>query len=353
MHKQNPNPDRTTGPMKDTRNRRWNRAPWMLALPAVLCAGLTFTAVPMTWLLLPLLMAVHGAGVLVIREVVVRAGGGWPSLVLLGVAYQIAADGLGLQALTSPRMYGAADWGWRALGVNWSYWESQIGVHVVLGVLVPLGLVNLLFPAQRARPYLGKKGLLGVGALSIAGVFGLRYFVSATKDRDYQTPWGWTLVFLALIVALGLLALVAVPRRLERRGRAERTAPRPGVVGFVSLYLTMAFLTTLLPLGLGADLLFGDLMSPLLRLVMAAMAAVPFGLLVLRWQAAANWTDRHRIWLCGGILLSYTAFLVPSSLAAALVGSLALAAEVVLLTVLARHVEQRGPATTPLQRVGS
>ncbi|UJW32013.1 DUF1616 domain-containing protein [Saccharothrix sp. AJ9571] len=349
MHKQNPNPGSTAGPM--TRKRRWDRAPWALALPAVLCAALTFTAVPMTWLLLPLLVVVYGAGVLVIREAVVRAGGGWPSLVLLGVAYQIAKDGLGLQALTNPRMYGAADWGWRGLGVNWSYWESQIGVYVVLGVLVPIGIADLLFPARRARPYLGKRGLLGVGALSIAGVFGLGLFVSTSQDPGYQTPWGWTLVFLALIVVLGLLALVAVPRRLKRRGRATRTAPRPGVVGFVSMYLTMAFLTTLLPLGLGADLLFGDLMPPLLRLVMAAMAAVPFGLLVLRWQAAANWTGRHRIWLVGGILVSYTAFLVPGSLATALVSSLALAAAVYLLTVLAKHVDQRGPETAPLQPV--
>ncbi|MGA6164577.1 hypothetical protein [Amycolatopsis magusensis] len=328
-----------------------NRAPWALALPAVLCAALTFTAVPMTWLLLPLLVVVHAAGVLVIREAVVRAGGGWPSLVLLGVAFQIAKDGLGLQALTSPRMYGAADWGWRALGVNWTYWESQIGVHVVLGVLVPIGLADLLFPARRARPYLGQKGLLGIGVLSIAGVFGLRVFVSASQDPGYQTPWGWTLVFLALIVVLGLLAWVAVPRRLGRRGRAARTAPRPGVVGFVALYLTMAFLTTLLPLGLGADLLFGDLMPPLFRVVTAAMTAVPFGLLVLRWQGAAGWTDRHRVWLCGGILVSHTAFLVPGSLAATLVGSLALVAEVSLLTVLAKHVGQRGPETIPLRPV--
>ncbi|MBN6038420.1 hypothetical protein [Amycolatopsis sp. 195334CR] len=331
-----------------------NRAPWALTLLTTVCAELTFTAVavPFTWLLLPLLMVMYGAGVLVIREAVVRTGGGWPSLVLLGVAYQITEDGLGLQALTSPEMYGAADWGLRALGVNWTYWESQIGVHVVLSVLVPIGLVNLLFPAQRARPYLSKRGLLGAALLAVVGVFGLRFLISATQDPGYQTPWGQTVVFLALIVALGLLALVVLPRRRATgRRQVARTAPRPGVVGLVSLYLTMAFLTTLLPLGLGSTLLFGDLMPPVLRLVFAAITAVPFGLLVRRWQAAADWSERHQIWLFGGILVSHTAFMMPASLTAALVGAPILAAEVYLLIRLARHLRQRAAVTAPMWTV--
>ncbi|MDF4253888.1 hypothetical protein [Streptomyces sp. WMMB303] len=334
------------GPLHGNRKRPWNRAPWALALLTTLCAELTFTAiaVPKTWLLLPLLVVMYGAGVLVIREAVVRVGGGWPSLVLLGVAYQLAEDGLGLQALTSPRMYDAADWGLRALGVNLTYWESQIGVHVVLSVLVPIGLVNLLFPAQRDRPYLGKKGLIGTVALAIVGVFGLRAFISAVMDPGYRTPWGWMAVFLALIAVLSLLALVVLPRRHASRVRAVKSAPHPRVVGFVSLYLTMAFLTTLLPLGLGSQLLLGDLMSPVQRLFIAALTAVPFGLLVLRWQAAAEWSNRHQIWLIGGILVSHTAFMMPGSVSAAFIGAITLAVEVYLLTVLTKHVRRREAA---------
>ncbi|MEV0386640.1 hypothetical protein [Nonomuraea sp. NPDC050643] len=322
----------------------------MLVLLTTLCAELTFTAVavPLTWLLLPLLLVMYGAGVLVIREALVRVRGGWPSLVLLGVAYQIAEDGLGLQALTSPRMYGAADWGLRALGVNWTYWESQIGVHVVLSVLVPIALVDLLFPGHRGQPYLGKGGFTGVGALAIVGVLGLRYIISANQDPGYQTPWGWTAAFIAAIIVLALLALVVIPRyHLPERRRTERNAPRPGVVGFVSMYLTMAFLTTLLPLGLGSELLFGDMMPDPLRLVTAAMTAVPFGLLVLRWRAAANWDDRHRIWLIGGILFSHTAFMMPGSPAAVVIGSLTIVAQVVLLAILAKHVSPREKHAEP------
>lgn len=71
------------------------------------------------------------------------------------------------------------------------------------------------------------------------------------------------------------------------------------------------------------------------------MTAVPFGLLVLRWRAAAGWSDRHRIWLFGGILVSHTAFMMRGSLTTALIGLLTLAGEVFLLNVLANHVGRR------------
>ncbi|MZD08035.1 hypothetical protein GTW43_23555 [Streptomyces sp. SID5785] len=320
------------------------RAAWTLALLTTLCAELTFTAVavPSTWVLLPLLLVMYGCGVLLVREAVVRCGGGWPSLVALGLAYQLAEDGLGLQALTSPDMYDAADWGVRSLGVNWTYWESQIGVHVVLSVLLPVMIADLLFPHLRRRAYLRTGGLGVTAVLAVAGVLGLRVFVSATEDPGYRTPIGWTVAFLMAIGLLAWLALRVLPRRrAEGRPRRERKAPRPGVVGFVSLYLTMAFLTTLLPLGLGDDLLLEDTMSKPFMLVVAAMTAIPFAWLAVRWGAAVNWTDTHRLWLIGGILVSHTAFMMPASLASVFIGLGTLCLELLALRALAGHLRRR------------
>lgn len=317
------------------------RAAWTLALLTTLCAELTFTAVavPVTWLLLPLLLVMYGAGVLVIREAVVRTGAGWPGLVALGLAYQVAEDGLGLQALTSPDMYDAADWGLRAFGANWSYWESQIGVHVALSVLLPLMLADLLFPHLRGRPYLRGGGLGVTGVLAVIGVIGLRGIVSATEDPGYRTPWAWTVSYLVVIALLAWLALRVLPRRRTADTvRPDRQAPRPVVVGIVAGYLTMAFLTTLLPLGLGSDLLFGDAMSPRFRLFAAAMTAVPFAWLVVRWRGAGNWSDSHRLWLAGGVLVSHTVFMMPASLASAAIGLVTVCLEVFLLRTLARRL---------------
>lgn len=331
--------------MRTRRNRPPRRAAWTLALLTTVCAELTFTAVavPFVWLLLPLLLIMYGAGVLLIREAVVRFGRGWPSLVVLGLAYQLAEDGLGLQALTSDTMYGAADWGVRFGGLNLGYWESQIGIHVVLSVLIPVALCDLLFPDHRDRPYLGRGGLVTVGGLAVLGVLGLRFVISADQHPGYQTPWGWSLVFAVAIAALAVIGLRVLPRRDRLKARRpDRRAPRGGIVGFVSMYLTMAFLTTLLPLGLaGSDMLFGDAMSPPLRLLFGAMTAVPFAIVVARWRLAADWDDRHRIWLIGGVLVSHTVFMMPGSLTAALVGAPLVAAQVYLLNRLARRSRHR------------
>jgi len=316
------------------------RAAWTLVLLSTLCAELTFTAVavPFTWLLLPLLMVMYGAGVLVVREAVVRTGAGWPGLVLLGVAYELAEDGLGLQALTSPRMYGAADWGWRALGANWTYWESQIGVHVVFSVLVPVMLTGLLFPAHRDRPFLRTGGLIGVGVLAVVGVLGLRLVISATQDPGYITPWGWTAGF---VVAIAVLAFVALRRRPVRDAAAVGSAPKPVVVAVAAGVATIVFLGLLMPPGLGPDAVFGDAVPLQIPLVVAALVGIGSGRLVLRWRAAPEWSDGHRIWLAGGILVGHTAFMMPAGPVAVLTGAITIALEVTALVLLHRHIVRR------------
>ncbi|GAA5063439.1 hypothetical protein GCM10023318_48200 [Nocardia callitridis] len=314
-----------------------------MVLLTTLCAELTFTAVavPVTWLLLPLLMVMYGAGVLVIREAAVRVDAKWPSLVLLGLAYQLAEDGLGLQALTSPDMYGSADWGWRALGVNWTYWESQIGVHVVFSVLIPIMLTGLLFPAQRGRPYLRTPGLVGVGVLAVLGVFGLRVVISATEDPGYRTPWGWTVTFLLGIAALVFVALRVLPRRDLRGPAPAVSVPKPAVVGVAAGMSTFAFLILLLPPGLRPNSVFGDRVPLTMPLIVAAVLALAFAWTVLGWRAAQDWDNRHRVLLVGGILVGHTAFMMPASVTTALIGAATIALEVVALVLLARRLERR------------
>ncbi|MCK1795996.1 hypothetical protein MTQ01_08255 [Streptomyces sp. XM4193] len=326
---------------------RGRRAAATLALLTTLCTALTFTAVavPAVWLLLPLLLMAYGAGTLLVREAAVRVGAGWPSLVLLAVAYQLAVDGLGLQALTSPELYDAADWGLRSLGVNWTYWEAQIGVHVVLSVLLPVMIADLLFPDLRNRPYLRGGGVVTAGALTVLGVIGLRVFVSAAEDPGYLTPWGWTVAYVLAVAGLTWVALRVLPRRRRREVvRQDRRAPHPMVVGFVSLYLTMAFLTTLLPLGLGDELMLVDAMSQEFMLIAGAMTAIPFGWVAHRWRLSGNWTDTHRLWLVGGILVSHTAFMMPGSLLSAAIGLITICLELLALRALARHLRKRTAA---------
>ncbi|AUN41863.1 hypothetical protein ASU32_19190 [Tsukamurella tyrosinosolvens] len=315
------------------------RAAWSLALLATICAELTFTAiaVPETWLLLPLLLVMYGAGVVVVREVVVRAGGGWPSLVALAIAYQIAEDGLGLQALTSPNMYGAAQWGLRAGGINWTYWQSQLGVHIVLSVLVPTAITNLLFPHLRTTPYLHRRGMIVTSALAIIGIAGLRTVISATEDPGYQTPWPWTAVFIGLIAAAAWLGLRILPRRQRMQSPIGHSAPHPITIAVVSGTLTLVFLSVLLPLGLGPATLLGDTLALPLRLATGAGIAALFIWLALRWRGTDDWNDNKRLTLIAGILIAHTAFMMPTSPKTATIGLIAICLQVAGLIFLCRH----------------
>ena len=52
-------------------------------------------------------MAVYGCAALIIREVVRRRGGGWPSILLLGIAFSIAEECLILQTSLAPLFFAA------------------------------------------------------------------------------------------------------------------------------------------------------------------------------------------------------------------------------------------------------
>src|SRR5215472_9464989 len=180
----------STAPRQAARQRRNRRAALTLVVLGPLVAELAFGSTPLHFAYLLLLwLPIYGAGVLLIREAVVRAGGGWPSILLLGVAYELVEDGIGLQALSSPHLYHAADWGPRLLGLNTTYWEVNVVYHVVFSIAIPILLVDQIFPSGRGRPYLGRFGLAVTAAVALLGVAILRVTVPFSQDPGYTAPW--------------------------------------------------------------------------------------------------------------------------------------------------------------------
>ncbi|MEU6247614.1 hypothetical protein [Glycomyces sp. NPDC047010] len=331
--------------MEDGTPRGRLKAAWALVVLAPLCAELTFTAVavPQTWIALPLLIPMYGAGVLLIREAAVRAGGGWPSLVVLGLAYELAEDGLGLQALTSPTMYDASEWSLRLLGFNATYWLAQVGIHVVFSVLIPILLADLLFPHHRSRPYLGTGGFVNTAVVTVLGILGLRYGIAATQDPGYQTP---PVALIAIGAAIAVLAVVAL-KVLPGRSAPVRALPsRPLPVAVFSFAATLAFLGLLMPAGLRpGGPVFGDAVPLLLPIAAAlALGAVTIWL-VRRWAAHSEWADAHCLHLVAGAMVAHTAFMVPGHGVSGLVtAALTIAVEVLALVYLGRVLRRRSAA---------
>ncbi|MQY02141.1 hypothetical protein [Actinomadura macrotermitis] len=287
------------------RNRR-RRAALALVLVAPAVAELTLGSVPvrMLWLVV-LYVPIYGAGVLLIREVVRRTGGGTGALLLMGLAYGLVEEGLALQSLTSPHLYGAAGWGPRPWGINAPYAELNLIYHAVFSVLLPVTLVELMFRDLGRTPYLRRGGLIGTAITALLGVGLLRVSVPPSQDPGYLLPGRAALVILGLAAASVVAALV-----LHRRRPASSDRPAPGRfrVGAVCAIAAFAFLALLFPFAGAHHPVFLPRAWAPLPMAVAALVAAAAAWRLRRWSAATGWTPRHRLAAVSGALIAHTAF---------------------------------------------
>ncbi|GAA2309915.1 hypothetical protein GCM10010402_82260 [Actinomadura luteofluorescens] len=291
--------------------RRQRRAALALVLVAPAVAELTLgsISVRMLWLVV-LYVPIYGAGVLLIREAVRRTGGGAGALLLMGLAYGLVEEGLALQSLTSPHLYGAAGWGPRPWGVNAPYAELNLPYHAVFSVLLPVTLVELMFRDLGRRPYLRRGGLVGTAAAALLGVGLLRVSVPPSQDPGYLLSGRAVLVVLGLAAAAVVVAaLVRFPRRAGRR-RAGVAGPVPGLfrLGAVCAVAAFAFLALLFPFAGAHHCAFLPRAWAPLPMAAAAVVAAAAAWAVRRWSAADGWTARHRLAAVTGALVAHTAF---------------------------------------------
>ncbi len=347
--------------------RRGGKAAWLLVLLAPLSAEVAFSAVgmPIMWLAFPFLIPMYGLGVLVIRELVARAGGGWPSLIVMGLVYELAEDGLGLQALTSPVLYNAAEWGPRVLGLNTTYWESQIGYHLTFSVLIPVLITNLVFPELRTEPYLRNRGLIISGVAAVAGLAMLKIVFTSTTDPGYLAPAPFLVGLVIVLIGLSFVALRILPKRFPGTPvpgpdrEVSPPVPRPLVAGLITAAATLSFLGLLMPPGnppQGPAIGQGSFVF--LPMAVAAAVAITTAVLIIRWHHAGM-SDLHRIWLAGGALVGHTLFPIAmavlhptdvlSTTVAVTTGPVVIVITVLLLARLAKRVAGRShpPETDP------
>ncbi|WP_431913538.1 hypothetical protein [Nonomuraea jabiensis] len=318
---------------------------------ALLLAGLTPVVAELTlgnpplrqaWLLL-LWVPIYGAGTVLIRELVRRTGRGWLAILLLGAAYGIVEEGLALQALTSPTIYGVADWAPRILGLNSAYTELNIPYHAVFSVALPILLVDLIVPDLRHRPYLGRTGLVVAGAVFVLGALLLRW-TTAFIDPGYQAPPTVLAAFALAIAVLTALALRFTPRPRDLPATASRdmpaatpqttpaspnmpttppqttptppdvpatasqTVPAPPIVACLTGVAAFGYLALLFPFGGAQHPAFTQGGRVAVPMVAAALLAVATGVLLRRWTAHDGWRDRHSLALASGALVAHTVF---------------------------------------------
>src|SRR6185369_6232804 len=143
----------------------------VLAVLAVVVPEILFGSTPLTELgRILVTMPIYAGGAVLIRELARRRRVGWPQIAMLGAAYGLIEEGLVLGSIFSPNLFNAALVGGRLFGVNWTWTEWTLGYHAVWSVSIPILLAELLFPARRTEPWLGRIGLVVAGLVYLGGV---------------------------------------------------------------------------------------------------------------------------------------------------------------------------------------
>jgi hypothetical protein len=261
-----------------------------------LLGNLSITALPALVVLAPL----YGGGALLVRESARRAGRGWPTLLLLGLAYGVVEEGLATQSLFNPdylrlQMHLLDPAHVAALGMGAWWTVFVLTLHVVWSVGVSIALVEALARDQPRAPWLGRPGLVVAGALFVLGaVATARFTLKGDPFVGSVSQLAGTVVVAALLVA----AAFAWPR--WREGRDARSVPSPWLVGATGLAAGSVFLV--IPPGWG-----WWAVAAYVVLEAAVVAAA------VAWSRRVAWGRLHELALAGGAALAYAwhAFLQP------------------------------------------
>jgi hypothetical protein len=293
-------------------------------------------------------VGLYGAGAILIRELARSRGLGWPRILLLGAAYGIIEEGLQIQSFFNihhPGIGNLAVYG-RAFGVNWVWAEFLTCFHAVFSIVIPILLTEMLFPARRAQPWLGKIGRRVFGVIfALDVVLGAIFFTAIWhKQYNYLPPLLPYLGCMALVVLLVWRALrPAAPARAPTAEVIIPQAPRQpptlwvlrvfGLGGILSMYLI-------------SGILAGDksnVPAPITLLVMAGWVWLLYWR-IRRWSGPGHaWDDRHTLALAtGGMLLFAIVDVLFFGLAQHVFDQLFVGlAAIALLTLFTRRVNAR------------
>jgi len=183
-----------------------------------------------------LFVAFYGAAALLIREVTCRMGRGWPTMLVLSLAFAVFEEGLLTQTLFNPHYLGLdlLSFGYiPALGIGAPWTVYVLTLHVVWSIGTPIAIAEALFGRE---PWLKKVGvsLWSVAfVLGSAATFGIGYAFGGTHFIAHPAQLGTAAL---LVVALVVLAL-----RAFRRLAWTSTPGNPWVAFALGLGATVAF----------------------------------------------------------------------------------------------------------------
>jgi len=275
---------------------------WSMILALYVLGGIipecvaTFNTAPRSFLSNPLsfffLTAFYGSANLLIRELIRRRPRRMACLLLLGIAFGFVNEGM-----IAGTWYTVVPTGYLRLGgIDWAWATALTAFHLIYSVLLPLFLVEALFPSVARVPWLRRRGFIGCSVL-----FGL------TTSLTFLLP---TYRLERFLVFLAVIVLVVIAIRLPF---SEQVLPldaeklpslgRLHLAGFVGTLLY--FSTILLVPALLAHTLFivSPMLSQVLLLLSILFVCIFLLVIVRRWSTRRAWGHRQTLALITGALL--------------------------------------------------
>jgi hypothetical protein len=244
-----------------------------------------------------------GCAALLIREIVRRRGGGWLSILLLGMALAIGEECEIQQTSLAPLVgsnpvqpYG------RVLGVNWVYFVWALAYESVWVVVLPIQLAELIFPDRRHESWLGHQGMIIASVVFATASFVAWYLWTQMFVPRFFPAYAYDVPLSPRALALaGIAVLIAVsfsPRfSFWPAPRPHRVAPAAWRMGLAAFLLAFPWFA-LIFLAYGAMPTLNFLVPLAIGLVWATFALCLF----LEWSARSGWTDLHRFASISGAL---------------------------------------------------
>lgn len=232
---------RPSGLDRPTRRRLWTIPPalalfFLSPMIAELLSGSSPPAEFFRPVALVLMAGLYGSGAILCRELTLRWGKSWVSLLTLGAAYGIVEEGLMVKSFFDPNWVDLGPLGsyGRWAGVNW-VWAAELTVfHAVFSIGIPILLVTLMVPARASEPWVRPRTLVWLGLLlSVVVAIG---FLGLTTYRPPALPY--------LLSAIAAVILVCVARRLPTTLGVEPQAiggPRDRWFALIGFVATAAF----------------------------------------------------------------------------------------------------------------
>lgn len=232
----------------------------------------------------------YGGAALLIREVALRTGRGWPGRLLLATAFGVVMPTIVDVSLFTVHQSDVDDWeqivsAASVGGIGLAAAVSWVAGHALMSIGAPLVTVESL--SHTNGPWLGRVGLSVTTALMLLVAATVHHEQVSSYDVEVSTMQ--YVVSAAVVVALIALALSPLGRPVQRT--QDPGAPPLWVCAGVGLVLVAAFdLVPMSWLGLAIDV---------------TLLAVG-GVLVLRWSRSNSWGRRCLAALTFGGVLART-----------------------------------------------